>query len=148
MIFFGHVVFGYGMLMNPAVVADRCQTFRYLGRASLLDFKYAICRRGVATILPVPDAIVFGTLWEVDQNDLIALDYFEGVGAGHYRRRRMEVTDDLGQVWRASVYIARDDIPGRARDGYQEAVVRAASIHAFPESYIRELSGWVPTADV
>lgn len=46
---------------------------------------------GVASLEPQKDSIVYGYVEEVTEADLIALDRYEGVGIGFYRRQLLTV---------------------------------------------------------
>lgn len=134
--------FAYGMNMDLDAVRRRCSTPEMLGIARLDGFRFVINSRGVATVARDQAGCVHGVLWELCDDDLAALDEFEGVAAGHYRREAADVLRPTGEGEWSIIYVASDAVPGPPRPGYLEAVIAAATTHGFPSGYLAELRGW------
>lgn len=131
--------FAYGMNMDTGAMARRCATPEIVCVARLEGHRFVINTRGVATVVEDPGATVHGVLWELCEDDLAALDRFEGVATGNYRRVPAEVVRTTGEVEEAIIYVASDASPGPPRSGYLEAVVDAATVHGFPADYLTAL---------
>ena len=86
--------FAYGSNMDPTQMEHRCPAAVPVGLGVLsgfrLTFDYWSKRRKcyVADIVsePVEASNVWGVLWFVTNSDLVALDGYEGVSTGSYRR--------------------------------------------------------------
>jgi phage replication-related protein YjqB (UPF0714/DUF867 family) len=79
-------------------------------------------------------------VWDVTEDDLAALDGFEGVPDRYARSHHTVVTDD-GPV-EAVVYIDPRTEPGPPREGYLEIVVAGALEHGLPEHWVDQLRMW------
>lgn len=64
-------------------------------------------------VVPEPGGVVLGEVWDVPERALAALDYYEGVGAGLYRREEAEAGLDGGRRERAFVYVWNREPRGR-----------------------------------
>ena len=135
--------FAYGSNMNRAAMRRRCPTASAIGPARLDGWRFVITRGGYASIVPAPGASVHGLLWQLGPRDLAALNTYEAIDRGLYRRRTILVAGAGGRV-PALVYVARDNRAGRPRPGYQQSVVTAARAAAFPARYLRSLARWLP----
>ena len=136
--------FAYGSNLDRRRFSRRCPGSTVVGRARLPDHRLAFTRYsskqkgGVADIVPEPDAVVWGALYEVDEACLAALDGYEGVPQA-YRRGTVRVIDDEGVEREAVAYIANRTgafTPGRE---YLALIVRGAREHGLPEEYVRAL---------
>ncbi len=76
--------FAYGSNLQRAGMAARCPAALPLGRALLPD--HALVFRVWADVVPCPGAAVAGVLWRVTRDCEAALDDYEDVDAGLYRR--------------------------------------------------------------
>lgn len=132
--------FSYGSNMAPAGMEERCAAPSVLGVATVPGYRFRIAKRGYATMVPDPGSMVHGLLWSLTEEDLVALDQYEGVPAGHYTRTTIPV-QLRGKPVEAQVYLAADPVPGRPRSGYLETVVQAARDLGLPPEYITELEG-------
>jgi hypothetical protein len=138
--------FAFGSNIVPAQMAKRCPGSTSLGGAELPDHRFRIGRRGYGTVEPEPGAVVHGLLWDLRPEDEAALDVYEGVRHGLYRKVKRTVRL-AGEAREAYVYVAADAEPGKAVAGYVERIVAAAEAHGFPAVYVEELRGWLPVAD-
>jgi gamma-glutamylcyclotransferase (GGCT)/AIG2-like uncharacterized protein YtfP len=134
--------FAYGANMSTAAMKARCPTASFVC-AALLQGQFRINGYGVATVALDRSATVHGVLWTVTASDEAALDIFEGVEAGFYQQRLVEVLTSCRQRVRAFAYISAETRPGSPRQGYLAEIIEAAHVHGFPPDYIRELVGWL-----
>jgi gamma-glutamylcyclotransferase (GGCT)/AIG2-like uncharacterized protein YtfP len=91
-------LFTFGSLLDAETMLDRAPGAERVGPAVLDDWRLAF-RRSVADIVPAPGRQVLGGLWAVTDEDLDALDRYEGIGSGSYSRYRLPVRTDEGEVW-------------------------------------------------
>ncbi len=135
--------FAYGSNMIVAGMRQRCPGARMLGTARLRDYRFRIVRSGYASIVPERGATVYGVLWSVTARDEQALDIYEEIAAGLYRRAFFPVETDGGGRHRvALVYLAHDAAPGRPRPGYLPPILAAAAAHGFPTAALADLARW------
>jgi len=87
--------FAYGANMERAAMAKRCQSARALGPALLRGWRYVIVG-GYGSVAPARGMSVFGVLWRLTPRDLAALNTFESLDSGLYRRAVMTVSVDTG----------------------------------------------------
>lgn len=66
----------YGSNINLEQMARRCPNSRVIGTAMIPDYELEF--RGVATIVPKKGAEVPVLMWEIDQQDEINLNHYEG----------------------------------------------------------------------
>jgi gamma-glutamylcyclotransferase (GGCT)/AIG2-like uncharacterized protein YtfP len=135
--------FAYGSNMDPASMRRRCPTAVAMGRARVNDWRFIVTRDGYASIVRAPGAVVHGVLWRLGPRDLAAINAYESLDSGLYRRRMFAVRRD-GRGVQALVYVARERRAGRPKPGYQEVVVAGARAWNLPEHYIEGLLRWLP----
>lgn len=98
--------FAYGTNMDSAGMARRCPGAVALGRARLAGFRLAVTVDGHATIVAGGGGeVVHGVLWRLTPRCRMALDAYEGVDTGLYRRRQLPVRFGAKSLT-ALVYIA------------------------------------------
>lgn len=136
--------FAYGSNMSRMLMGRRCPTAVALGTARLAGWRFIIMGEGYASVVPSLGSDVYGVLWRLKPRDLAALNAYESLDSGLYRRRMLAVTYDGGRA-PALVYLARDRSEGRPKPGYQDIVVAAAREWGLPEAYVRALERWAPS---
>ncbi|MGD0237237.1 MAG: gamma-glutamylcyclotransferase family protein [Syntrophorhabdales bacterium] len=139
--------FAYGSNMDLPQMGDRCPDAVTAGTAELPFHRFIINTRGVATAVPDPASTVQGLLWNISEIDERALDYYEGVTQGIYRKAFVEVNLPDGTTTRALTYLATDTHPGPARAGYAEKILSAAEGCGLPKTYIDQLKRWLADTD-
>lgn len=140
--------FAYGSNMDPVQMAVRCPGAAPVGVACLrgwrLTFDRFSDRRGghVADVVPDETAATWGVLWDVTDEHLAALDRFEGVGMGAYRRSELAV--HLGdEAMVAAVYVVCEPTaPGLPPASYLDHLVSGARAFGLPAHYLRMLEGF------
>jgi len=136
------VYFAYGANMERAAMDKRCAGAVPLGPAVLRGWRYVIAH-GYGSIAPAPGNCVHGVLWRLTPRDLAALNAFESLDAGLYRRAMLTVQIGVQRV-RALVYVGRQRGRRRAMPGYQERIVAAAQDWALPPRHIAALARLAP----
>ena len=137
--------FAYGSNMAPLAMARRCPGARLLGAATLADHRFAIIRGGNGTVRPKKGSTVHGALWRIGPRDEAALDRYEEVARGLYRRERRIVRFG-GSAVSALIYVASPKGRGRPRASYILAIVEAARRFGFPRDYVASLSAIARTS--
>lgn len=133
--------FAYGSNMAAAAMARRCPGARLLGPARLYGHRFAIIRGGHGSVLRSAGFAVHGVLWRLGAGNLGALDRYEEVARGLYRRARVTV-DFGGKPVAALVYVAAAIAPGKPRAAYLAAILAAAREFGFPADYCAALAAW------
>ncbi len=139
--------FAYGSNLSFAQMAQRCPGATPVGKALLTGWRYLIYERGYANIVPDAAGEVWGGVWEVTAEHLLALDYFEGVAQGLYHREECEVSMDGSGGEGASrltcvVYVDANpngSVPGVPKPEYQSGILAGAHDFALPQAYIASL---------
>jgi hypothetical protein len=131
--------FAYGSNMHLGLMAARCPDACVVGRAVLRDHRFMITRDGYASVTAARGEVVHGLLWRISPRDLAALNAYENIDAGLFRRVLLSVQTQ-GRSAKALVYIGRSGAPGRPRAGYMELVAAAAREAGLPSDYVAGLS--------
>jgi AIG2-like family len=137
--------FAYGSNMDRAAMAARCPASRPLGVARLARHRFVITCDGYASVVRDPRRMVWGVLWDLALADVRALDRYECIATGLYRKLNQPVLA-TGGARRALLYVASKSAPGQARTGYVEGIAAAAREAGLPASYIAEVEAWLPNA--
>jgi len=138
--------FAYGSNMSHALMRRRCNGAAPIGPARLDGWRYLITRDGYASIVPRAGSVVHGALWRLTPRDLAALNSYESLDSGLYRRRMLSVRHGDKRV-PALTFVGRSAQPGRPHPRYQEnIVIPAARAWGLPENYLAELARWSPSA--
>src|SRR5262249_35666357 len=135
--------FAYGSNMDAAAMRRRCPSAEPLGTARLHNWRFVVTRDGYASVAPAPGQVVHGVLWRLGARDLAAVNAYEAVDSGLYRRRMLTVRPNGGCV-QALVYVRRDHSLGRPPPGHQDIIVTAAREWRLPRDYVRALERWKP----
>jgi gamma-glutamylcyclotransferase (GGCT)/AIG2-like uncharacterized protein YtfP len=132
--------FAYGSNMDAVAMARRCPASRPLGLARLARHRFAILQAGYATIVRDPSATVHGVLYDLALADVPALDRYEDIARGLYRKLTQPVLRKEGGPVRALVYIGAGPSGGQPKPAYMEAVIAAAQAAGLPASYLAFLA--------
>ena len=136
------IYFAYGSNMDEPQFRTRCPGSAILGRAVLRDYRFVIASRRYASVVPCNGSVVHGVLCALTPTDEGALDEYEAVEEGMYRREFLSVETELGYRVEALVYIDTATGEGRPWPGYLEGILAGARRHGLPESAVRELESW------
>lgn len=91
----------YGSNINLEQMARRCPNSKVIGTAMIPDYELEF--RGVATIVPKKGAQVPVLMWEIDQQDEINLNHYEGFPR-LYRKEIFEIEVN-GKVREGMAYL-------------------------------------------
>jgi gamma-glutamylcyclotransferase len=95
-----------------------------------------------ANIVPSPQSIVWGVAYWISGEMMNALDGYEAVAIGHYRRSWVEVETEDGERLRAATYIGGGPFvgaEGRPSNAYLQLILAGAREHNLPETYVRRV---------
>ena len=137
--------FAYGSNMDRPAMAKRCPQAKPLGIAMIEGYRFAIGSGGYASLARAPGNCVHGVLWRLTPRDLAALDAYESVDTGLYRRAVLPVRVG-GWTTRALLYLGRRPGQGRPRRNYLQSVIAAARDWKLPPGYIARLERRAPRA--
>lgn len=135
--------FAYGSNMDPERMRERCPGARALGAARLPDHRLIFTREsllggGVASVEPSPGDETWGALWDITALDEQALDEYEGVDRGAYRKAVAGVEIE-GRRETAMIYVAATRRARRPSRRYLDGLVRGARTHGLPAGYVTRL---------
>jgi gamma-glutamylcyclotransferase len=139
--------FAYGSNMAELVMEQKCPGHRFLGVARLPDHRLMFTRRsvrtgtGVADVVPVQGESVWGTLYEIDDDELATLDRKEGNGWAYVREPLdVELVGD-GSPQEALAYTVKEKEPTEVPPSreYLDGMIAAASERGLPAGYVEAL---------
>lgn len=136
--------FAYGANMDVAAMAARCPRSRPVGLARLARHRFIVMEQGWASVLRDPRTHVHGLLWDLALADTPALDRYEEVGSGLYRKAILPVFRQPAGAVQAMVYVGCAEREGPPRPGYLEGVIAAARALGLPAPYISYLESRLP----
>ena len=127
--------FAYGSNMWRAQMRKRCPQSRLLGPATLHGYRFIINTRGYANIVADTQGQVLGVLYAISATDEAALDGFEGVRQGNYRKEEVAVQHG-GETLSVLVYIDAIDEEGQPKPEYIGRINAAIGDAQLPGEYI------------
>ena len=130
--------FAYGANMDRGAMAKRCPKARPLGIAMIDGYRFTIGADGYASLARAPGSFAHGVLWRLTPRDLAALDIYESIDTGLYRRAMLPVRFGR-RTSPALLYLGRRPGQGKARRGYLQSVIAAARDWKLPAGYIARL---------
>jgi gamma-glutamylcyclotransferase (GGCT)/AIG2-like uncharacterized protein YtfP len=140
--------FAYGSNLWRQQMMRRCPEYREIGTGCLKGWRWIITTRGYASIVISEGDHVLGTVYELAADDVLALDRFEGVAQGDYRKEMIPVDVD-GQELYCLVYIDPVAEEGEPKVEYISRINHGIPDADFPEEYItRYLRPFVPAGSV
>ena len=137
--------FAYGSNMERVWFKRRCPGGKFVSPATLRDYDITFTQNstmwggGAADLKPTPGRVVEGVLWEVGEQDLKALDQYEGVPSD-YIRKKLTVELKDGKPCEALAYIVAR--PGGYRSPskrYMRLLVQGAEEHGLSDAYVMRL---------
>jgi gamma-glutamylcyclotransferase (GGCT)/AIG2-like uncharacterized protein YtfP len=135
--------FAYGSNMNHEQMKKRCRNAKFIGRGYIENYNfvydgYSFSRKGaVANIIPYEGDIVFGAIWEINEDDLKNLDKYEGY-PNVYNRKLIIAKDDNGLEYNVWVYLRESQGIGMPSKEYYDIVIKGAKECNLPEDYINK----------
>jgi len=138
----GALYFAYGSNMDVEQMARRCPAARLVGAAVTDGFRFAIDRRWVAALETRVGSQAYGLLWRVTPACLTALDEWEGVARGCYRRAAItcrqwpEAQEEACAVEALTYLSCWEGKPSHRKEGYLERILAAAARAGLPPDYV------------
>ena len=132
------IYFAYGSNMCPQQMAVRCPGGRAFGQAELRDWQFLINTRTYATVKASPGAATHGVLWSLTPGHIIALDDYEAVADGMYRKMSL-IVQKVGDPVEALVYIDPVCEFGQPEPAYLRTILEGAAHFGLPAEYIAGL---------
>ena len=129
------LTFAYGSNMWQAQMRRRCPQSHLLGPAQLHGYRWIITTRGYANIVAHAQGVVMGMLYAISPSDEAALDDFEGVAQGNYRKEMVEVQQG-GEVFSALVYVDPIQVEGVPQLEYIARINAALNDAQLPDDYV------------
>jgi gamma-glutamylcyclotransferase (GGCT)/AIG2-like uncharacterized protein YtfP len=133
--------FAYGSNLCAKQMTERCPAARERELVALPGWRFIINRRGVATLVPDAEEQVWGLVWHLTPACQAALDRYECVARGVYRRVEVEVGGEP-----ALIYLAAEEQPRAPRKGYLEGIVNACELRGVDAQYRERLERWAGPA--
>ena len=132
--------FAYGSHLWIDQMTRRCPGSTFVGIATLKDWKWFICTRGYANIIPSPGDVVHGMVYAITPANEESLDGYEGVPYSYVKQ--MHGIEMDGSVVEALVYVDVVRVQeGKIKEEYITRMGHAISDalqKGFPEWYIEK----------
>ena len=134
----------YGSNMSPAQMAERCPHSPQQGTGWLEGWRLTFggadigWEGALATVVEDADERVFVVLYELSEGDERALDRWDGVTIGYYRKLKVRVATLEGDIL-AWLYVLNDYEGGLPSARYLGIVADAAELAGAPADYVRWL---------
>lgn len=134
----------YGSNMDPAQMARRCPHSPQQGTGWLQDWRLTFggadlgWEGALATVVEDQGQQVFVVLYELSEADETALDQWDGVTLGYYRKAKVRIAILDGDVL-AWLYVLNDYEGGLPSARYLGILADAAESAGAPADYVAEL---------
>jgi len=138
--------FGYGSNMSSRVMKATCIETRLVGAAFLPDYRLAFTRvskrwgGAAADIVASTGDVVWGVLYEIDEDCLVALNEKESLGIGYQHHHVTVSTADWRSI-AALTYVVIDklDPEGLPAIAYIDTIIEGAKENHLPGDYLVSL---------
>ncbi len=137
--------FAYGSNMKHKQMENRCPSSNFLRRAYLDGYHFVYDGHSSAWNGAVANIVksnssnrIWGGLFEINSDNLAALDCYEGYPKS-YDRVELDIKDDRDTVYRAIVYFRTDEKLGKPSDEYRKTILRGSRDCDLPMDYVRIL---------
>ena len=142
--------FAYGSNLDEERLHIHCPSAGFVGIAQLANYQLAFSiestntwHGGVADIRPMPQEVVWGALWIIDEEHSDPLDRQEGIfrNPPAYERLLVDVKTPADDRVRCRSYqvVNPDSHTHLPSPAYLETILRGARAIGLPANYIREL---------
>lgn len=128
--------FAYGSNMDEKAMAGRCPKSVAIGPAVLRGHALVIMPEGYASVMRNRASSVYGLVWDLALSDVAALDAYENIAGGLYRKILQPVALLSGGRAQALVYAGNSAGGGVPKDGYLEQIVSHCERLNFPAGYV------------
>lgn len=143
-----HRYFAYASNLSLRQMSRRCPSARVLATGFLDGYRMDFPRRsarwdnaGVAGVVASAGARVQGVVYGMSEEDLHALDVFEGVAVGQYRRVLVDVRLSDGGRMTVFTYFAAPESGGpfKPSQGYVDTMLEGARDHQLSKVLVSQL---------
>ena len=138
--------FAYGSNMSTEFIQEYCPSAKFIMQAQLPNFQVEFRRfsedfkGGISSIMATPGELVKGVLYEVDENEILALDILEDVPRGLNRRDTYLVLGEDGGWHPADLYqVVSPSGPYPPSKKYLDYMIAGAKEHKIDPAYIAKL---------
>ena len=137
------IYFAFGSNMNHRQMKQRCKDSSYISSGVLERFKFVYdgystrWKGAVGNIVPSKSDSVFGALFEVTEEDLDALDGYEGYPTRYQKIEVPVVSKERGEM-RAFAYFREGEKEGLPSDDYLSTVLQGARDCGLPDQYVQK----------
>lgn len=136
--------FAYGSNMNHQQMRKRCPSSIFIKKGFLKGYKFvydgysSTWQCSVANIVKTSEEndVVWGGLFEINNDNLSALDCCEGYPYS-YDRKEIEVKDEEGNIYNAITYFREKKTKGELSKDYRDVVIQGAKDCNLPKEYIK-----------
>ena len=135
--------FAYGSNMSHDQMRKKCPGSRFIKKTYLKRFEfvydgYSNSRNGaVANIVHSEKDVVWGGLFEINDEDLDKLDRREGYPIS-YNRKKVEVRDEDGNSYNSIVYFREAEKIGKPHQDYRDILLKGAKDCDLPVDYVKD----------
>jgi gamma-glutamylcyclotransferase len=141
--------FAYGSNLSKRRMLQRTGAIPISRQVFLRDYRLAfnahVGQEFYANIMPLIGGMVHGVVYSCDEQAMTALDRYEGVAQGCYRRVGVEVETEGGERIRAAAYIAGERYVsegGVPSAFYLGLIISGAREHDLPEQYVHWIESY------
>jgi gamma-glutamylcyclotransferase len=134
--------FAYGSNMSRTQMGERCPAHGRGFRGRVTGYRLAFDRyskgRGGGHVADIPAdtaSELWGVLWEVEARHIEALDGFEGVAKGVYKRIDVSIETEGGLVTAVAYQICEPADEGPPSRTYLDLLLEGAMEFQFPEEF-------------
>ncbi|VDM05506.1 unnamed protein product [Schistocephalus solidus] len=151
----GFYYFAYGSNLLAYRIKLDNPSARYIGVGMLIDYKLVFCKRdhkcpwgycsATASIEPSPGGIVYGTIWQLANEDMVSLDKQEGV-PDLYQPFTVDVSllsstepVTIEKNFSCRTYSMSTEEYGDPSAYYLDVILRGAKKSGIPEDYVAKM---------
>ncbi len=146
--------FAYGSNLSSRFLKGHCPNARFVMRALLpnyrVEFRFYSEKRqgGISSIVFHPGGLTRGVVYNVPEEEMLALDVVESVPQGLYARERFLVLGEDGGLHGADLYrVVRPEGPFTPARSYVELMLEGAEEHGLDPEYVEGLGRLLKSLD-
>ncbi|MCG8564506.1 MAG: gamma-glutamylcyclotransferase [Desulfobacterales bacterium] len=136
--------FGYGSNLSTAYTQEMLPSAKFVMKAFVpnysvqFQFWSKVRNGGLSNIVPDMGKMVHGVLFEVPEEEMVALDTLEGAYVGQYYRKTLLTVGEDGVIYPADIYRVIDPQgPYPPSKGYVKIMLDGAREHGLAPEYIQ-----------
>ena len=144
--------FAYGSNLSTKYVWQYTPSAVFVRRALLPNFHIEFRRYsdnlkgGISTIIEAPGEMIHGVIYEVNPNEIAALDILEKVPLGVYKREGFKVLGEDGKWYTADLYrVVKPEGPYTPAKKYVSWMIDGMKEHRIDPSYAKKFIELYPT---